>query len=229
MIRRPSIREWAVDDRPREKFLSQGAAALSDDELLAILIGSGSGQLSAVGLARSLIDYAGGNLTELSRMSVGRLQQINGIGFSKAVTIAAALELGRRRQADSIPRDEKIIGSMDIAAMFIPLLSDLPYEEVWVVLLSSSKKILEKYRLSSGGSVNSPIDSRLIMRRALDRVASGLVLVHNHPSGDTLPSEYDITATRQLKNAAAFFDIRLLDHIVVGDGKSFSFAEKGLL
>jgi len=226
---RPSIKEWNIDDRPREKLISRGASALTDDELLGILIGSGTREESAVGVGRRLLETAGGNLTQLGRCDIATLMKMPGIGPARAVSIAAALELGRRRKAEDIPQAGNIISNMDIVNIFRPLLSDLPHEEVWVLLLTSSKRIIERYRLSQGGVSNSPIDTRILLHRAIERMAAAMVLVHNHPSGDADPSEMDIMNTRKVKSAASYFDIRLLDHIIIADHESFSFAEHSLL
>lgn len=224
-----SIKDWNIDDRPREKLIALGASSLSNDELLAVLIGMGTTELSAVGLGRQLLDSVDGSLTELGRKDATALMQFHGIGMAKAVSIAAALELGRRRKAEDAPICQSIIGSSDIVSIFQPLLADLPHEEVWVLLLTSSKKIIERYRLSQGGLSNSIIDTRLLLRRALERMASAIILVHNHPSGSETPSEIDIADTRRVKAACAHFDIRLLDHVIIADRQSFSFAENKLL
>lgn len=224
-----SIKNWNVDDRPREKMLSLGASSLSNEELLAVLIGMGTQELSAVGLGRQLLDSTDGSLVELGKLDVSALMKFNGIGLAKAVSIAAALELGRRRKAEDVPQLQSIIGSGDIVSIFEPLLADLPHEEVWVVLLTSTKKIIERYRLSQGGMSGSFIDTKLLLRRALERMAAAIILVHNHPSGTETPSEMDVSDTRKVKIACSHFDIRLLDHVVIADGRSFSFAENGLL
>ncbi|WP_294598068.1 DNA repair protein RadC [uncultured Rikenella sp.] len=226
--RRP-IREWNEQDRPREKLMSRGASALTDAELLGVLIGSGTVECSAVEIGRRLLDAAGGDLVELGRKSLAELQRFNGIGLARGVSIAAALELGRRRGAAERPVQDYISGSCDIVAIFQPLLADLPHEEVWAMLLSRSKRVIERFRVSQGGIEGSVVDPRVVIRRALDRNASGIVLVHNHPSGNASPSGEDAEQTRKLQRAAGYFDIRLLDHVIVSDRESFSFAERGLL
>lgn len=226
---RLSIKEWNEQDRPREKLMSRGASALTDAELLAVLIGSGTVENSAVEIGRLLLESVGGNLVELGRKSLSDLQTFNGIGLARGVSIAAALELGRRRRAAELPTPDYISGSADIVTVFQPLLSDLPHEEVWVMLLSRSKRIIEKFRVSQGGIEGSVIDPRLVIRRALDRNASGIVLVHNHPSGNAYPSEQDILNTNKVQLAATYFDMRLLDHVIIADTDPFSFAERGLL
>lgn len=226
---RLSIKEWEEQDRPREKLLSCGASALSDAELLGVLIGSGTVEHSAVEIGRILLDSVGGNLVELGRKSLAELQAFDGIGLARGVSIVAALELGRRRRASDLPAPASITGSRDIVTIFQPLLADLPHEELWVLLLSRSKRIIERFRVSQGGLDGTVIDPRIVLRRALDRNASGLVLVHNHPSGEASPSELDRQNTQKLKIAASYFDIRLLDHVIITNTEPFSFAEHGLL
>lgn len=226
---RLSIKNWNEQDRPREKLMSRGASALTDAELLAVLIGSGTVENSAVEIGRQLLDSVGGSLVELGRKNLSDLQTFNGIGLARGVSIAAALELGRRRRAADIPTPDYIAGSTDIVTIFQPLLSDLPHEEVWVMLLSRSKRIIEKFRAGQGGVEGSVIDPRIVIRRALDRNASGIVLVHNHPSGNAYPSEQDILNTNKVQLAASYFDMRLLDHVIIADMEPFSFAERGLL
>ena len=223
------IKEWDEQDRPREKLMSRGASELSDAELLGVLIGSGTPERSAVEVGRLLLDAVGGNLVELGRLSLAELQAFDGIGPARGVGIVAALELGRRRRAAELPTTDRIAGSTDIVSIFGPLLADLPHEEVWAMLLSRSKRILERFRVSQGGVEGTVIDPRIVIRRALDRNASGLVLVHNHPSGAAAPSEQDLLNTRKIRLAASYFDMRLLDHVIIADSESFSFAEQGLL
>ncbi len=226
---RRSIREWNEQDRPREKLIAQGASALTDAELLAVLIGSGTVEHSAVEVGAQLLDSAGGDLNELGRMEAQTLRRTKGIGLARAVSLVAALELGRRRKATESEAPGYIRGSADTVALFAPLLSDLPHEEVWAVLLTRSMRIIERFRLSQGGIEGSVIDPRILIRRALERGAAALVLVHNHPSGSTVPGEADLAQTRKIKQAAAYFDIRLLDHVIIADRQAFSFAEQGLL
>lgn len=209
--------------------MSQGPSALSDEELLAVIIGMGTREMSAVGLGRQLLDSVDGSLTELGRLSPSELMRTNGIGLAKAVSITSALELGRRRRAEEIPQKETIIGSSDIISIFQPLLADLPHEEMWVMLLTSTKKIIERFRLSQGGLIGSILDIRVLIKRALDRMAAGIILVHNHPSGSAMPSQEDVLNTKRAKQAANFFDIRLLDHVIITDGECYSFAEQNML
>lgn len=224
-----SIKHWDENDRPREKLVSRGAHELTEAELLGVLIGSGTTERSAVQIGEDLLQSVEGNLSRLSRMSIPELQTFHGIGLARSVVIAAALELGRRRHSECPEPRQHIAGSADIAAIFQPLLADLPHEEVWVMLLTRSKRIIERYRLSQGGIEHSVVDPRLVVRRAMERNASGIVLVHNHPSGVATPSELDVTNTGKLKIAASYFDMKLLDHLIVTKIDSFSFAEHGLL
>ncbi len=224
-----SIKEWDESQRPRERLMSLGPAALTNGELLGVLIGSGTADRSAVDIGQELLDHAGGNLNELGKLALSELRRFKGVGLARGVSIAAALELGRRRSAEQTVIPEQVVGSNDIASIFRPLLSDLPYEEVWVLLLTRSKRIIERYRLSQGGTQGAVIDVRLVVKRALDRGAAALVLAHNHPSGNAAPSDQDVANTSQLRLAASYFDIRLLDHVIVADSGIFSFAENGLL
>lgn len=227
---RVPIKEWAPEDRPREKLMSLGAAALSDAELLSVLIGGGTAECSALDIGHRLLLSVDGSLAELGRVELSALRLFKGIGLARGVTIAAALELGRRRGASEATPQDSISGSRDLVGIFRPLLCELPYEEVWVVLLSRSKRIIEKFRLSMGSSAASVIDPRPIVRRALERNAAGIVLVHNHPSGSVTPSDDDLYSTSKVRLAASYFDIRLLDHLIITDGgEAFSFAENNLL
>ncbi len=213
----------------RDRFLQQGAAGLTDCELLSLLIGGGSGKHSPEDLAQNLLERAHGSLVELSRMSPAQINQSSAVGATRAVVIAAALELGRRRQVEGVMHKEHIVGSVDIIALFEPLLRDLPHEEVWMLLLTGSKRIIERVQLSKGGTSSSAIDIRVIARAALERKAAGVVLVHNHPTGNSTPSSTDMEITRSVAQGLALLDIRLLDHIIIGDNNSFSFAEKSLI
>ncbi|MFI3294406.1 MAG: DNA repair protein RadC [Rikenellaceae bacterium] len=213
----------------REKFLSLGASALSDAEILSLLLGAGNSQRTPLELATQLLEDAQGSLVSLSRMTPAQINISEGIGASRAILVSAALELGRRRQAEGVMHKEKILGSRDIIDLFSPLLRDLPHEEVWLLLLTGSKRIIDRVLLSKGGSSNSAVDIRVVARIALERKASGVVLVHNHPHGDPTPSSHDIDITRRVSNGLMLLDIRLLDHIIIGDSASSSCAELGLL
>jgi DNA repair protein RadC len=224
-----NIKSWAVEDRPREKLLSKGIDSLSDSELLAILIGSGTKKLSAVDLSKSILATVNNNLNELGKLSLTELERNKGIGRVKALTILAALELGRRRKNSVSLKKEKITSSKEVYELFQPLLSDIPHEEFWILLLNRSNCVIDKNRISQGGIAGTVIDARIILRNALEKLASGLILCHNHPSGNPKPSEADISITHKLKDAAVMMDIKLLDHIIVADTNYFSFADEGII
>ena len=224
-----SIKQWAEEDRPREKLLLKGVSALSDSELLAILIGSGNDRQSAVELSKEILLEAGNDLNRLARMGVTDLvNNYRGIGHAKAVTIIAALELGRRRKTTGEPR-KKIVPSMDAYEQFLPLLGDLNHEETWALLTDRSNQVISTLQVSRGGIAGTVVDIRLILREALTRYATGLFLGHNHPSGNLAPSPQDISITKKLKEAALYMDIVLLDHIIIGGDAYFSFADEGVL
>jgi DNA repair protein RadC len=224
-----SIKEWSLEDRPREKLLAKGISSLSDSELIAIIIGSGTRDESAVQLSKRILGSVQHNLNELGKLSIDDLQKHKGIGEAKAIGIVAALELGRRRKlTESINRD-KIASSHDVYQIFHPLLADLPHEEFWILLLNRSNKIVDRQKISQGGISGTVTDVRLMMKAALDKLASSIVLIHNHPSGNTKPSDADIAITQKVKESGKLMDITMLDHIIVTDGGYFSFADEGLI
>lgn len=223
-----SIKNWAVEDRPREKLLAKGTFSLSDAELLAILIGSGTRNESAVGLSKKILNEAGNNLNELGKKTVHELIKTKGIGEAKAITIVAALELGRRRKTAEIIKKKKISGSKDVFDYFQPLLGDLSTEQFWVLMLNRSNKIIDKYKVSQGGLTGTVVDTREILREALEKRAVGLILCHNHPSGNLSPSSEDISVTKKLREAAQIMDISLLDHVIVTDAGYYSFCDQGV-
>jgi len=223
------ITEWAVEDRPREKLIIKGAASLSDAELLGILISSGTKEKSAVDLGRELLSSAGNNLNYLGKLSVSDLKKIHGIGAAKAVTIIAALELGKRRKLAEALHSQKINNSKDIAAIFQPLLGDLPHEEFWILFLNKSNKVISKMKLSQGGVSGTVTDIRIIMKRAIEHLASGIIVCHNHPSGNLNPSESDIQITDKIKESGNLLNIQLCDHLIISDNNYYSFADNGLL
>jgi DNA repair protein RadC len=224
-----SIRNWALEDRPREKMLLKGIQSLSDSELLALLIGSGTRKFSAVDLARQVLNMAGNNLDKLGKYSVSDLKKLNGIGQARAISIVAALELGRRRNLSDSPDDCKITGSSDVFVLMGPLLSDLSHEEFWALLLNRSNKIIEKRKISQGGITGTVTDIRMILKLALDNLATGLIICHNHPSGNLQPSDADISITRRIKESAALMDITLLDHVIVAGKAYFSLADESMI
>lgn len=227
--RKLNIKDWAVEDRPREKMLTNGARSLSDAELIAILIGSGNTQETAVELSRRILSATDNNLNELSRKTIDFFKTFNGIGEAKAVTIAAALELGKRRKDANVFEKKKIAGSKDVADFFFPLLEDLNHEEFWVMLLNRGNKIIDTFMVSQGGISGTVIDVRLILKNALDKIASSLILCHNHPSGNIQPSEADIQITNKIKAAAKVMDMAVLDHVIIGQSKYLSMADEGIL
>jgi len=224
-----SIKDWAEDDKPREKLELKGAAALSNAELIAILIGSGNMQESAVDLAKRIMDDAGQNFAKLARLTLKDLQSYKGIGEAKAITIAAALEVGRRRAAESIQDDEQIIDSHSAYTILSAYLSDQNYESFCVLLLNRANRLIKLVRISEGGITGTVVDQRKVFKIALDNNATGVILGHNHPSGQLTPSQADIDLTRKLRDAGKLMDLPIYDHIIVGNGKYFSFADEGIL
>lgn len=221
------IKEWALEDRPREKLLYKGIFSLSDAELLAILLGSGNTEQSAVDLARDVLKLADNNLVKLGKLGIDDLQKLKGVGVAKAINIMAALELGRRRKSSDINDEQVIRSSTDVYNIFHPLLSDLNYEEFWLIYLNRSNRIISRLKISQGGISGTITDVRLIMKKALELLASSIIICHNHPSGNSEPSEADKRITAKIKDAAAYFDISLLDHLIVTQNSYYSFADKG--
>lgn len=224
-----SIRNWAVDDRPREKMLTKGAASLSDSELLAILINNGYKERSAVDLAKDVLNRANNNLEELGKQSVHDLSCVKGIGKVKALTIAAALELGKRRQLLSVSDKTIVHSSQQIAGYLRVYLKDHPHEVFAVVFLNQANRIKHIEIISQGGITGTVADPRIILKKALEKEATSIVLSHNHPSGSLKPSRADEELTLKIKQAASYFDIRVLDHIIVSDEGYYSFADEGLI
>jgi len=223
------ITEWAVEDRPREKLIINGTAGLSDAELLAILISSGTKDKSAVDLGRELLGMVNNNLNSLGKLTISDLKKLRGIGNARAVTIAAALELGRRRKLAEVPDVIQIKCSKDVADIFQPLLSDLAHEEFWILFLNRSNKVINRMKLSQGGISGTVTDVRMVMKKAIEYLASGIIVCHNHPSGNLNPSESDSKITSKIKEAGNLMDIQLLDHLMVSDKDYYSFADNGLL
>ena len=229
MDQKNNIKSWAEDDRPREKLLSKGVHALSDAELLGILIATGTKDQSAVDLARSLMAIAQNKLHELGQLSIQELQKVKGIGTAKAICISAAMELGRRRQIETALQKEKIQSAEDAAALLLPLLQDVAHEMFCVLYLNNAQMLIKHEFVSSGGLTATVADIRMILKNALLYQASKLIVAHNHPSGNKKASEEDKKLTLKLKAAAAQMDIQLLDHIIVA-GKDFtSFANEGII
>jgi DNA repair protein RadC len=224
-----SIKEWSLEDRPREKLLAKGISSLSDAELIAIIIGSGNRDESAVELSKRILGSVNHHLNELGKLTVDDLQKYKGIGEAKAIGIVAALELGRRRKLTEAADKPKIMSSRDIYDIFHPLLADLRYEEFWILLLNRFNKVIDKQKISQGGISGTVTDIRIILKMAIEKLASALIVCHNHPSGNFTPSESDISITKKLKEAGALMDISLLDHIIITDGHYYSFADEGVI
>ncbi|MCW3807395.1 RadC family protein [Plebeiibacterium marinum] len=223
-----SIKNWAVEDRPREKLITKGLSSLSNAELIAILIGSGNRKESAVDVSKRILHDVNNNLNELGKKSIDHLQkQYHGIGQAKAISIVAAMELGRRRKLNEIQEKSQITCSRDIFELMHPTLGDIPHEEFWVVLLNRSNKVITTQKISQGGIAGTVIDCRLIMKSAIEQLASSIILCHNHPSGNKTPSSQDKTITKKLTEAGKIMDIPVLDHIIVADGRYYSFADEG--
>ncbi len=224
-----SIKNWAIDDRPREKLLAKGATALSNSELLAILLTNGSKNKSAVELAREILKLGNDNLNELGKLSLSDFKLINGIGQAKSVIIAAALELGRRRQASSSLEKTVVRSSRDIANYLQVTLKDYNYEVFAVVFLNRANKINHFEIISRGGITGTVADPRVILKKALEEDATSIVLCHNHPSGNLQPSKADEELTKKIKEAANYLDIKIIDHIIVSEEGFYSFADEGIL
>jgi DNA repair protein RadC len=224
-----SITAWAEEDRPREKMLLKGRQSLSDAELLAILLGSGSVGESAVALAQRILQSVEHNLHDLGKSSLAELQRFKGVGEAKAITIAAALELGRRRQASALRERAHIGNSQDAYAAIGPFLADLHHEEFWLLLLNKSNDVISRHQVSSGGMAGTVVDIKLIFKTAIDARASGLIAVHNHPSGNLEPSKADIELTKRLRQAGAVLELPLLDHLIVSERGYYSFADAGMI
>jgi DNA repair protein RadC len=224
-----SIKNWSQDDQPREKLLHKGKEALSDAELVAILIGSGNKQESAVDLSKRILSSADNNLSALGKLSLKQLMTFKGIGEAKAITILAALELGRRRRGEDALEKQKITSSRSVFEFMQPVIGELQHEEFWIIYLNNSNKVIKKSQLSKGGITGTLVDVRLVLKSALEVGATGLILAHNHPSGTLKPSNADQKLTDKLKIASESLDIKVLDHIIVTEKAYFSFADENML
>lgn len=224
-----SIKLWAEEDRPREKLLNKGTEALSNAELLAILIGSGSRKESAVDLCKRILESVGNSLDVLGRKTVLDYMQFNGIGEAKALTIVAAMELGRRRKLSEVQNVKQIKASCDIFDIMQPILADLEHEEIWAIYMNRANRVLNKRLISSGGLVSSVFDVRIVIRHAILMNATVLALCHNHPSGNAKPSHSDKMITDMLKKACGYFDISFIDHLIVAGNNFYSFSDAGEL
>jgi len=223
-----TIKNWADTDKPREKMISQGKTALSNAELLAILLGSGSADESAVELSRRILASVNNSLTTLGKQSLQQLQAFKGIGQAKAITILAATEMGRRRAAETPELQPKIEVAHNVFVLMQPLIGELPHEEFWVLYLNSTNRVIHKARLFSGGITQTTVDVRLLFKTALEQGAIALILVHNHPSGNTTPSKEDIELTQRVKTAGDMLDIKLLDHVIVTEKEYLSLLDERL-
>ncbi len=224
-----SIKDWSEDDRPREKLMQLGAKSLSTAELLAILIGSGSRGESAVQLSQRILGDCENNLHDLSKKTLESLKKYKGMGDAKAITIIAALELAQRRMDTPVRERPYIGGSKDAYNCLVQYVAYLPHEEFWVLLLDRSNKVMARRRISEGGVAGTVVDAKRVFQPALELLASGIVLCHNHPSGNLRPSQADIDVTKKLHQAAKTLDINLLDHLIIAETGYFSFADEGLI
>ena len=224
-----SIKFLSEDDRPREKFLLKGKSALSDSELLAIILGSGNTQESAVDLSRRILKSVDNNWQKLSLLSIKDLMKFKGIGEAKAISVAAALEIGRRKASQEIPEKISIKSSAEAFAVFFPHLSDLRTEEFWVIFLNQKNQIIYKSQISKGGITGTIVDVRVLFKIALEHFATSIIVAHNHPTGNLKPSDADLKITRNIKNAGEIIDIKLTDHLIIGENEFFSFQDEGLL
>uniref|UniRef100_UPI00404A976D RadC family protein n=1 Tax=Gelidibacter sp. TaxID=2018083 RepID=UPI00404A976D len=224
-----SIKNWSQDDQPREKLRDKGKATLSDAELLAILIGSGTRNESAVELCKRILASVDNNLNALGKLSMKQLMEFKGIGEAKAITIIAALELGRRRRSEEALQQKKISSSLSVFELMQPIIGELPHEEFWILYLNNSNKVIQKNQLSKGGITGTLVDVRLALKTAIEVGAVGLILAHNHPSGSLKPSEADKQITQKLKLAADSLDIKVIDHLIITEKAYFSFADEGLI
>jgi DNA repair protein RadC len=224
-----NIKSWAEEDRPREKLMLKGKAALSDAELLAILIGSGTVSVSAVELSKQILASVQHNLHELAKLSMKDLEKFKGIGEAKAITIMSALELGRRRKEADFEKRNQITCAKDAYLCLQAELMDLPYEEFWILLLNKANQVIKKVQISRGGIAGTVADVRLIMKSGIEHLASSMILVHNHPSGNLKPSQEDLLLTKKVKQAGELMDITVLDHLIFTDKGFFSFADNEML
>jgi DNA repair protein RadC len=224
-----SIKQWAEEDRPREKLLGKGKSVLSNAELIAILFGSGSRDMSAVDLAKTVLAKADNDLNQLAKFTVKDLIKFKGIGTAKAVALVSALELGRRRQPDSPSKKIIISSSKDAYECMKPDLLDLGVEEFWMILLKRNNQVIRKVRISAGGVSGTVVDPKVLFKEALEDLASAIILVHNHPSGNMTPSQADIQLTRKIKEAGNLLEIAILDHIIFGNASYYSFADESML
>jgi DNA repair protein RadC len=224
-----NIKNWAVEDRPREKLLLKGKAALSDSELIAILLGTGTASMSAVDVAKNILQAVNNDLNELAQLSVKDLMKVKGIGEAKAISIVSALELGRRRKEHLVEERPQITSSKDIFDLLKSDLLDLPHEAFWIVLLNRANRVIRKQQISHGGVAGTVADPKIIFKIALEELASGVILAHNHPSGNLTASQADVDLTKKLKESGKLLEIQVLDHLIIAGKKYLSFADEGMM
>ncbi len=224
-----SIKEWSLEDRPREKFLNSGIQSLSNAELIALLIGSGTKERNAVDVARNILAEVKNNLHELGKLNIYDLKNIKGIGNARAIVLLAALELGTRRSNSYSPHQSAIKNSQTAFEILYPILGELTHEEFWIIILNRAHKVISTQKISQGGLTGTVIDTRVILKHAIEKKGTSLIISHNHPSGNKNPSEADINITKKIKSAAEIMDITLLDHIILAGKAYLSFADEGML
>lgn len=222
-------KELSDDEKIRQKLIRQGASELTDAELLSIVLRDGGKEISAIGLSKALLARYNGNLTELGLAGIAQLRMFGGMGLSRAAIVSAAIELGKRRKVEEAVHIQTISTREDIVALFKPEIAELPHEEFWALYLGPSHRILDKIKISQGSATATIVDNRLIIKRALEKFATSIIIVHNHPSGQSCPSDPDIELTEKLQAAATLFDIQLIDHVIITSGESYSFRAQGLL
>jgi DNA repair protein RadC len=221
------IKSWAEEDRPREKLLDKGRHTLTEAELIAILIGSGNKGETAVELSKRILSSVGNNLNDLGKLNVKELSKFKGIGEAKAISVIAALELGRRRKETESVKRNKIVTSKDVFDIMNPIMLDLPHEEFWVLMLNRANVVIKKEMISRGGVAGTVVDTKIVFKLAVENYASSIIICHNHPSGNLTPSEADIAITKNIKEAGKLMDILLLDHLIIADNSFYSFADRG--
>ena len=224
-----SIKNWSEEDQPREKLMSKGRQVLSDAELIAILIGSGNREESAIELSKRILKESQNNLNKLAKFSLSDLLKFKGIGEAKAISILAALELGRRRKSEKLIDKVRVNSSKQAYEYIKAVLTDLPHEEFWIIILNRANKIICKQLIGRGGVSQTTADVKVIFKLAIDKLASAIILAHNHPSGNLSPSQSDLNLTKKVVEGAQLLDIKVLDHLIVGDGEYVSFNDKGLM
>jgi len=229
MIEHLNIKDWALEDRPREKLMKLGKQSLSTAELIAILLRTGTRKSTALDLSRQVLGASNNDLSQLSRLTINDLSKIKGLGPVKAITLVAALELGRRRREEETPKKSQISCSKDAVDILQPHLADLNHEEFWIILLNKANRLIDKKSISSGGMTGTVVDPKIIFREALESRACAIILGHNHPSGNTKPSEADIQLTKKLKEAGKNLEISVLDHVIIAGSSFYSFADEGML